>query len=66
MKAQDDTDQSAGVQCLANWYASPEMTQIWSAENGVLERELWIAVLEGQGPGAGSWTAHMMRTGRYA
>ena len=34
---------------LANRYASPEMTQIWSAENKiVLERELWIAVLEGQ------------------
>ena len=34
---------------LASRYASPEMTQIWSAENKVvLERELWIAVLEGQ------------------
>ena len=34
---------------LANRYASPEMTQIWSAENKiVLERQLWIAVLEGQ------------------
>ena len=34
---------------LASRYASPEMTQIWSAENKiVLERELWIAVLEEQ------------------
>ena len=34
---------------LANRYAAPERTQIWSAENKiVLERQLWIAVLEGQ------------------
>ncbi|MED6304041.1 MAG: adenylosuccinate lyase [Actinomycetota bacterium] len=34
---------------LATRYASPEMVQIWSAEEKVvLERELWVAVLEGQ------------------
>jgi len=34
---------------LANRYASPEMAEIWSAENKVvLERELWVAVLEAQ------------------
>ena len=34
---------------LATRYASPEMVTIWSAENKVvLERELWLAVLEAQ------------------
>ena len=34
---------------LANRYASPEMAEIWSAENKVvLERELWVAVLVAQ------------------
>ncbi len=34
---------------LATRYASPEMVHIWSAEEKiVLERELWVAVLEGQ------------------
>ena len=34
---------------LATRYASPEMVMIWSAENKVvLERELWLAVLEAQ------------------
>ncbi len=34
---------------LATRYASPEMAQIWSSEEKiVLERELWVAVLEGQ------------------
>ena len=34
---------------LAARYASPEMATLWSAEHKiVLERELWIAVLEGQ------------------
>lgn len=34
---------------LANRYASPEMTEIWSAEGKIkMERELWIAVLEAQ------------------
>ncbi|MDP6863498.1 MAG: adenylosuccinate lyase [Acidimicrobiales bacterium] len=34
---------------LANRYASPEMAEIWSAENKVvLERELWVAVLAAQ------------------
>lgn len=34
---------------LATRYASPEMVVIWSAENKVvLERELWLAVLEAQ------------------
>ena len=34
---------------LATRYASPEMVRIWSAEEKVvLERELWVAVLEGQ------------------
>ena len=37
------------VNVLASRYASPEMTTIWSAENKVvLERELWVAVLEAQ------------------
>ena len=34
---------------LASRYASPEMADLWSAERKViLERELWIAVLDGQ------------------
>lgn len=34
---------------LATRYASPEMAKIWSSEEKiVLERELWVAVLEGQ------------------
>ena len=34
---------------LADRYASPEMCRIWSAENKVvLERELWLAVLQAQ------------------
>ncbi len=34
---------------LATRYASPEMREIWSARNKVvLERELWLAVLEAQ------------------
>ena len=34
---------------LAARYASPEMADLWSAERKVvLERELWVAVLEGQ------------------
>ena len=44
------TGQKAQVSnVLATRYASPEMVQIWSAEEKiVLERELWVAVLEGQ------------------
>ena len=34
---------------LANRYASPELTSIWSAEDKILaERRLWIAVMKAQ------------------
>ncbi|MGO1706012.1 MAG: adenylosuccinate lyase, partial [Candidatus Corynebacterium faecigallinarum] len=34
---------------LANRYASPELTAIWSAEDKILaERRLWIAVMKAQ------------------
>ncbi|MDP7067094.1 MAG: adenylosuccinate lyase [Acidimicrobiales bacterium] len=43
------SDKAQVLNVLANRYASPDMTQIWTAENKiVLERELWVAVLEGQ------------------
>jgi len=43
------TEKAHVANVLATRYSSPEMAQIWSAEEKiVLERELWIAVLEGQ------------------
>ena len=43
------TEKARVANVLATRYSSPEMAQIWSAEEKiVLERELWIAVLEGQ------------------
>ena len=43
------SDKAQVLNVLATRYASPDMAQIWSAENKiVLERELWVTVLEGQ------------------
>ena len=43
------TEKAHVANVLATRYSSPEMAQIWSAEEKiVLERELWVAVLEGQ------------------
>jgi adenylosuccinate lyase len=43
------TEKAHVANVLATRYASPEMAQIWSAEEKiVLERELWVVVLEGQ------------------
>ena len=49
MREHGDREKAQVANVLATRYASPEMVQIWSAEEKiVLERELWVAVLEGQ------------------